>query len=190
MGRKKVSRVAQVLQVPQAEENEARGTRGTLTTFSRGFTVIKHSKVSSNGFTVIELLIVVSIVVMLGTLVLTNFVDQPKKGRDGKRKADLLQIRGALESYNDDKGCYPSNDSVPCSGAGLSPYLSKIPCDPKTNESYLYDPDSSSLTCPTFYWLYAKLEYSKDPGIDTVGCAPGCGPGNAYNFKVGSPNAR
>lgn len=177
MGQKKVSRVAQV---PQAEENEARGTLGTRDTR----TTLRK------GFTVIELLIVVSIVVMLGTLVLANFVDQPKKGRDGKRKADLHEIRGALESYNDDKGCYPPKDSVSCSGAGFSPYLSKIPCDPKTGESYLYDPDSSSLTCPTSYWLYAKLEYGKDPGIDTVGCASGCGPGNAYNFKVGSPNAR
>lgn len=182
MGQKKVSRVAQVSQVPQAEENEARGTLGTRDTR----TTLRK------GFTVIELLITVSIVVMLGTLVLANFVDQPKKGRDGKRKTDLHEIRGALESYNDDKGCYPP--SLPGCGAAFpavstTPYLRGMPCDPKTGEGYFYAPNPAG-TCPTFYWLYAKLEYSKDPGIDTVGCAPGCGPGNAYNFKVGSPNAR
>lgn len=182
MGQKKVSRVAQISQVPQAEENETRDTRATCGTFATFLC----------GFTVIELLIAVSIVVMLGTLVLANFVEQPKKGRDGKRKADLLQVRGALESYNDDKGCYPS--SLPGCGEAFparsaTPYLKGTPCDPKTGEGYVYAPEPTG-TCPTFYWLYAKLEYSKDPGIETVGCAPGCGPGNAYNFKIGSPNAQ
>lgn len=157
-----------------------------------GFTVIKHSEVSSNGFTIIELLITISIVVVLATLALTNYAAQLPKGRDVKRKDNLSQIRRALEDYSTDEraGCYPA--SLPACNQRFEKagkvYLPSVPCDPRTNQPYLYSPTPLG-SCPTSYWLYATLEYDKDPGIEKTGCAGGCGPANAYNFKIGSPNA-
>lgn len=158
----------------------------------------------SHGFTFIEVLIAVTIVVVLGTLVLGSFVDQPKKGRDSKRKSDLAQLRTALESYNDDFGCYPQADMLSSCGQPFSTYtksssaytksssayLDKVPCDPKNKTPYVYIPDTSSSSCPSSYWVYTKLEYLKDPDMEKTGCSGGCGPGGAYNFRLGSPNAQ
>lgn len=159
----------------------------------RGFTVIKHSEVSSNGFTVIELLIAVSIVVMLATLALTNFVAQLPKGRDVKRKDNLSQIRRALEDYSTDEraGCYPP--SLPACNQRFEKagkvYLPSVPCDPRTAQSYQYSPTPSG-SCPTSYWLYATLENKNDPDIPEAGCTDtGCPGMSGYNFRLGSPNA-
>lgn len=161
------------------------------------FPFSKHSEVSSKGFTFIEVLIAVTIVVVLGTLVLGSFVDQPKKGRDSKRKSDLAQLRTALESYNDDFGCYPQADMLSSCGQPFSTYtksssayLDKVPCDPKNKTPYVYVTDTSSSSCPSSYWVYTKLEYLKDPDMEKTGCSGGCGPGGAYNFRLGSPNAQ
>lgn len=148
------------------------------------------SEVSSKGFTFVEVLIAVTIVVVLGTLVLGSFVDQPKKGRDTKRKSDLGQLRTALESHNDDFGCYPQADMLSSCGQPFPTYLDKVPCDPKNKTPYVYAPDTSSSSCPSSYWVYTKLEYLKDPDMEKTGCSDGCGPGGAYNFRLGSPNAR
>lgn len=145
----------------------------------------------SRGFSLLELLIVAAIIAFIGTLGFANFVDQPKKARDAKRKTDLYEIKKVLEEYNTDTkaGCYPLKNQLTC-GQPLSGYLSKIPCDPKTNDTYVYEVDPQNSSCPTSYWVYTKLEYSHDPDIKQSGCEVGCGPDSGYNYKVGSPNAR
>lgn len=93
------------------------------------------------------------------------------KARDAKRKSDLKKISIALEDYLNDHRCYP--DEVTCDpGTGLVPYLNKIPCDPKTKESYYYErPDDCSK-----FGLYTDLEAE-----DGVNC-------NDYDYVVTSPN--
>ena len=66
--------------------------------------------------------------------------------------------------------------------------MQKVACDPLTKSSYEYVPAADA--CPNSYWFYANLEYKQDPEIKDSGCATGCGVGNAYNFRYGSPNAQ
>lgn len=61
------------------------------------------------GFTVIELLVVISIIAILTTVGLVSFTQTNKRARDGKRKADLEQIRSALVLYRTDNGTYPTS---------------------------------------------------------------------------------
>ena len=61
------------------------------------------------GFTMVELLVVISIIGILATAVLAalNPVEQLKKGRDTSRKADAQTLLGALDRFQASFGCYP-----------------------------------------------------------------------------------
>lgn len=60
------------------------------------------------GFTLIELLVVIAIIGLLSTVIAAPITQARKKGRDGKKVADLHQIQGALQQYADDHvGSYP-----------------------------------------------------------------------------------
>jgi len=134
----------------------------------------------------IEALIVVATIGILGVIAIFAARLQIAKGRDGRRKADLSKIQKALEDYMNDNGCYP--DSLSC-GVDFKPYLSSIPCDPINNAyfNYFYSYDGNE-SCKSWYKIYARLEYTKDPIIEKVGCKDGCGPLNNYNYWVSSPN--
>ncbi len=137
------------------------------------------------GFTLTELLIVVSIVILLLLFLLINLKTQLQKGRDTRRKADLGRIQKSFEEYFNDKQCYPYEEVLDdCGSNNLAPYLKKVPCDPVTVEPYLYVPGEPSL-CGG-YRVCAKLENKQDPDIARIGCHPdnGCGFGLGYNYCV------
>lgn len=140
------------------------------------------------GFTLVELMIVIGILVFLIMMVINIYRTQVLKGNDAKRKADLHKIQVAIEEYEKDHDCYPTTEMLNCNpGTGLQPYLSKIPCDPISNESYfILLPES---VCPIWYIVFSNLENTKDKDIEKLGCQYGCGPDTSYNFYVSSPNA-
>lgn len=88
------------------------------------------------GFTLIELMVVISIIGILVAIGAVSYRKTYQLTRDSRRKADLAQIQQALESYRTENGTYPSTNSWKSS---LSPtYLSTIPTDPKTGSDYSY----------------------------------------------------
>lgn len=137
------------------------------------------------GFTLTELLIVIAILVLLILLIMVTLKTQLARGRDARRKADVDRIQKAFEEYFNDKACYPDGTILDnCGSADLSPYVSKVPCDPSRHEPYLYvtgTPDQC-----TSYHVCAKLEDRTDPDIARIGCHPytGCGFGADYNYCV------
>jgi len=141
------------------------------------------------GFTLIEVLIVISIIVFLLFLIIMLFRNQLFKGQDARRKADINRIRIAIEEYEKDNNCYPPKAIVEnCDpGIGLRPYLDKVPCDPVTRE--YYEVELEEVACPSWYRIYTHLTNDKDLDIEEVGCTYGCGPNYAYNFYISSPNA-
>ena len=60
----------------------------------------------SAGFTMIEIMVVVAIIAVLTTIGIISYSSTQKKARDGKRKADLEQVRSALVLYRTDNGVY------------------------------------------------------------------------------------
>ena len=141
---------------------------------------------AKNGFTLIEALVVTTIIAILIAIGFTTFKTQLIKGRDARRKADLSKLQKALEDRLNDAQCYP--DDLVCN-VDFRPYLAKVPCDPANNLyfNYFYSYDSSK-NCKSWYKIYTRLENEKDPIIAKVGCEDGCGPGRNYNFWIGSPN--
>ncbi len=141
------------------------------------------NKTNSKAFTLIELLIVISIISFLGILVVSYLRSQVFKGYDAKRKAEIKRIGIAVEEYEKDNNCYPLPNQVSCTiGSGLQPYLDKIPCDPITNASYLYEHEDS--VCPRWYRIYAKLENDTDPDYQA-----NIGPGSVFSYVLESSNA-
>ncbi|OGY09072.1 MAG: hypothetical protein A2700_02440 [Candidatus Blackburnbacteria bacterium RIFCSPHIGHO2_01_FULL_44_64] len=161
---------------------------------SLGFTLMadffgrKRSFMSyrQSGFTLIELLVATAIVVLLLIFAMVSLSGQPKKARDSTRKRDLHTLRNILEEHNSDKSCYPTSENF---SAGVLLY-SRMPQDPSTKTNYGYEPLPGLASCPTSFWLYAKLENVMDPDITASGCSAGCGVGGTYNYKLGSPNAK
>ncbi len=63
------------------------------------------------GFTLLEILVVMVIIGVLVTIGLRSFTISQMRARDGKRKRDIEQIANALEMYRTDKGHYPVSDN-------------------------------------------------------------------------------
>src|SRR3989344_4950484 len=73
------------------------------------FFTYKQKKVSLvAAFSLVELLTVITIISLLATFVLSALSTARVKARDARRKADLREMRVALESYFDKWGHYPT----------------------------------------------------------------------------------
>lgn len=66
------------------------------------------------GFTLIELIVVISIIGVLSTLIINNLNDARTRARDAKRKQELSGLKTALRLYYNDYQTYPVNlDNFP-----------------------------------------------------------------------------
>lgn len=72
------------------------------------------------AFTLIELVVVVSIIALLAGVVIVNTSEAQKQSRDNKRKADLTSVQAAIELY------YASNRKYPTT-VGLSSCFASAP---------------------------------------------------------------
>lgn len=65
-------------------------------------------QLNKKGFTLIELLVVIAIIGVLGSIVFAPFNEARKKGRDGKRIAELKGVQSSLLLFSEDNsGCFP-----------------------------------------------------------------------------------
>lgn len=123
----------------------------------RGFTLIKagrleqaqwrssFDKVQPKGFTLIELMVAISIVAILATVGVVLFSNAQKNARDGKRRADIDAISRALEvHYQDATFCPTYTYCAPNSSWFAENSVPKDPLKPSIcgqgtcNGSYIY----------------------------------------------------
>ena len=102
-----------------------------------------------NAFSLIELMVVMTIIIVISAVAMVNYSGSTKKARDSRRIADLEKIRMALEVVRQSGTTYPDNINY------LEPdYLSKVPVDPKTGGTYPYIIESGNYR----YALQATME--------------------------------
>jgi prepilin-type N-terminal cleavage/methylation domain-containing protein len=65
---------------------------------------------NKSGFTLVELLVVISIIGLLSSFAIVSLNSARMKARDALRKGDMAQLRTALNLYYDDNNAYPKCD--------------------------------------------------------------------------------
>ena len=102
-----------------------------------------------NGFTLIEVMVVVVILSILAAIVVPKIMDRPEQARITKAKSDIRALEAALNLYRLDNMVYPTTDqgldalvSAPTDAPEPKNwkeggYLDRLPADPWGN-AYLY----------------------------------------------------
>ncbi len=102
---------------------------------------------AQRGFTIIELLVVLSLIVILATIGMTQYKNSRTFASESVLRTDLFRMRDAIDQYYADKGQYPSAlDALVTDG-----YLRKLPDDPFTKSSTTWqavpaEPDPNNPT--------------------------------------------
>lgn len=139
---------------------------------------------TNRGFTLIEILVVATLIGLLSTVGMTGFQAVTRSGRDAVRKSDLEQIRSALEIFKSENQRYPADDAncnVAVSDTLVPNYIAKYPVDSKSpTYSYCYN-QTSSLT----YQICAHLENGGSTDLNCNGKPNSCG--SNCNYQVSNP---
>lgn len=179
-------------------------------------TTSKRKYYSPNGFTLVELIVVVMVISLTAFVIIliVNPEDVKRKARDNSRISDLLSLSQALETYAGDhsnalpdsgakdttriSNVLPSGSSGPLAnsqGQGwvkqdISGYLPKLFQDPLNTGAYVY---RYRVSCDGIrYKLDAVLEYytskmSDDGGQDSTHYEVGTATAdNPINMSAGS----
>src|SRR5688572_4306623 len=111
----------ETMNVAETAVTQERGTR------HRSSFIVHRS--SQKGFTLIELIIVVTIIGILAGLAIVNVKFAQRKAREAALMDNLATMRKAIDNFYADKQRYPSdlNELVPN-------YIRKIPRDPITKQ--------------------------------------------------------
>ena len=102
---------------------------------------------SSRGFTMIELLVVVTLIIILSTMGMAQYRISVIHTNEAVLKEDLFRLRDAIDQYYADKGQNPPTlESLVSEG-----YMRKIPVDPftRTADSWLSIPGEPDASNPT-----------------------------------------
>lgn len=83
------------------------------------------------GFTLIELMVVMSLIVILAGIGLALHTNSQTRAREAVLKEDLFRMRDAIDQYYADKAKYPPSLDALVS----EKYLRAIPADPFTNSA-------------------------------------------------------
>ena len=90
-----------------------------------------NTKTGNAGFTLVELLIVISLISILAAMGLVQYRNSVESAKEATLKTDLFRMRDAIDQYYADKGKYPSAlDALVSDG-----YLRKLPEDPITKSA-------------------------------------------------------
>lgn len=127
------------------------------------------------GFTLLELLVVISIIGILIALGTAAFSTAQQRGRDAKRRGDMKTMQNAFEQFYADpvagNGTYADCSSM----AGASYLPSGLPEDPKNSAPYVYACTGDAVS----YCACATLESPNGNASDTSCTFVGTG-GDVY----------
>ena len=112
--------------------------------------LLRRAAARDHGWTLIELMIVISLVMIMATLALTQYRNSVTYAKEAVLKGQLFQMRDAIDQYYADKGAYPESlQSLISEG-----YMRSVPRDPFTMSSDTWqtvpaDPQPGSLSTST-----------------------------------------
>ena len=137
---------------------------------------MKSPSIRKTGFTLIEILVVVSIMGILLSIVMENIGSAQSKSRDHKRISDIKSLQLALEQYYDGNNAFPAAGNL----SVLAPaYVPSIQTDPSTGAQY----DYLTTLGNNSFCLGTQLEATAITSLsDNAGCSTGVTPTNSANY--------
>ena len=94
-----------------------------------------------HGFTIVELTVVISLIVVLSTIALVGYRHAITRSREAVLKEDLFRMRDAIDQHYADKQRYPSTLETLVSEG----YLRAVPLEPFTNSAETWLPILAEL---------------------------------------------
>lgn len=126
---------------------------------------VRRSKAS--GFSLLELIVVVTIIGILAAVAIVNVRYAQRKAREAALRDNLFQMRKAIDNYYADKQKFPATleELVPN-------YLRKIPRDPFTGQTdwqvIMEDPLANTTESGEFFSSETDPEAMGQPGVQDV----------------------
>jgi general secretion pathway protein G len=123
------------------------------------------------AFTLVEMLLVITIIGILAALVIPKMVGRSEQARQAAVRADLSSVKTALDAFEVDNGYYPKSlqDLLQQPGNAKNwhgPYLDKVPQDPWGNNYLYYYPGKHNQSS---YDLLSIGPDSKEGSEDDIG---------------------
>ena len=96
---------------------------------------------AAGGFTLIELIIVMTVIGLLASIAIPSFINSVKRAREAVLKEDLHTMRAAIDGYTVDREQAPQTlDDLVQAG-----YLKSIPIDPMTSKADTWSTSQSDV---------------------------------------------
>ena len=122
---------------------------------------MRSRRYNQDGFTLIEIMVVILILGLLATIVVQSLRGAADKAKRTKAQADIAEFKTALDRYYLDNGYYPTTDqglgalvAAPTNGRMPSNYeqggyIERLPRDPWGN-NYAYQSDGNNYVLKSF----------------------------------------